>query len=165
MKKAKAIANCAKDFEYVKSLEDMFERLRKTINTYFYDERTGLYKTLIDSDHTSQLAQALAVLTGIAISPQKCEAALLSPPDDMEKVALSTSQFKYEVLLKNKKNHLFVLDEVRRIWGNMLYDGATTFYETEEGVKDVLAGSLCHGWSAVPIYVYEKIFGSYYTEN
>ena len=83
----------------------------------------------------------------------------------MEKVALSTSQFKYEVLLKNKKNHLFVLDEVRRIWGNMLYDGATTFYETEEGVKDVLAGSLCHGWSAVPIYVYEKIFGSYYTEN
>ena len=33
--------------------------------------------------------------------------------------------------------------------------GATTFWETELGEKDFdNAGSLCHGWSALPIYYY-----------
>lgn len=35
----------------------------------------------------------------------------------------------------------------------MLDDGATTFWETELGADDFGgAGSLCHGWSAIPIY-------------
>ena len=35
----------------------------------------------------------------------------------------------------------------------MLDMGATTFYETEEGASSFGgAGSLCHGWSALPIY-------------
>ena len=37
----------------------------------------------------------------------------------------------------------------------MLYQGATTFWETEKGGWDFAnAGSLCHGWSAIPVYVY-----------
>jgi len=39
----------------------------------------------------------------------------------------------------------------------MLYHGATTFWETILGEEDFSnAGSLCHGWSAVPIYFYHK---------
>ena len=35
----------------------------------------------------------------------------------------------------------------------MLDCGATTFWETEKGAADFEgAGSLCHGWSAFPIY-------------
>ena len=35
----------------------------------------------------------------------------------------------------------------------MLDAGATTFWETEKGATDFDgAGSLCHGWSALPIY-------------
>ena len=37
----------------------------------------------------------------------------------------------------------------------MLYQGATSFWETEEGASDFgHAGSLCHGWSAMPAYFY-----------
>ena len=165
VKKAISIATAAEDKEYIVKLKELAKRLKETVNTYFYDEKTGLYKTLLNGDHTCQHAQAFALLTGIAINPKACEKALLNPPEGMEVVALSTSQFKYEALLKNRKNYAFVLDEVRRIWGNMLYDGATTFYETEEGVRDLMAGSLCHGWSAVPIYVYEKIFGNFYDKE
>ena len=86
-----------------------------------------------------------------------CEKALISPPKNMDTVNLSTSQLKYEALLKNKRNYSFALDEVRKIGRNMLYDGATAFYETELGAYDPFAGSLCHGWSPVPIYVYEDI--------
>jgi len=38
----------------------------------------------------------------------------------------------------------------------MLDRGATTFWETIKGADDFGgAGSLCHGWSALPIYYYE----------
>ena len=37
----------------------------------------------------------------------------------------------------------------------MLFNGATTFWETLEGADAFhRAGSLCHGWSAVPVYFY-----------
>ena len=40
----------------------------------------------------------------------------------------------------------------------MLYQGATTFWETDEGAGDFgRAGSLCHGWSGIPAY----LFGAY----
>ena len=48
-----------------------------------------------------------------------------------------------------------VFDRIARDWGRMLCEGATTFWETQAGARDFDgAGSLCHGWSAVPIYCY-----------
>ena len=44
---------------------------------------------------------------------------------------------------------------VARTWGDMLTQGATTFWETEQGGWDFdRGGSLCHAWSAVPLYLY-----------
>ncbi|MFH1022966.1 MAG: family 78 glycoside hydrolase catalytic domain [Planctomycetota bacterium] len=50
----------------------------------------------------------------------------------------------------------FVSEEIARRWEPMLYAGATSFWETPLGGDDFdRAGSLCHGWSAVPIYYYQ----------
>lgn len=39
----------------------------------------------------------------------------------------------------------------------MLFEGATSFWETLNGSEDFKgAGSLCHGWSAIPVYLYLK---------
>ena len=39
----------------------------------------------------------------------------------------------------------------------MLDEGATSAWETKIGASDFSnAGSLCHGWSAVPVYYYNK---------
>ena len=39
----------------------------------------------------------------------------------------------------------------------MVFSGATSFWETELGADDFDgAGSLCHGWSAAPLYLLEK---------
>ena len=39
----------------------------------------------------------------------------------------------------------------------MLDAGSTTVWETEEGSKAFdNAGSLSHGWSAVPVYIFSK---------
>src|SRR3546814_12618005 len=38
-------------------------------------------------------------------------------------------------------------------WRPMVLNGATSFWETTDGGDDFgYAGSLCHGWSALPVY-------------
>ncbi|MBQ3895218.1 MAG: hypothetical protein II739_07820, partial [Clostridia bacterium] len=50
-----------------------------------------------------------------------------------------------------------VMDEITSLWGHMLYNGATSFWETIAGAADFDdAGSLCHGWAAIPVIIYYK---------
>ena len=80
---------------------------------------------------------------------------------DLMSCSLSMSIYVYEALLKNsEKYRCYVLNEIERIWGKMLFAGADTVWETELGADDFAkAGSLCHGWSAVPVYLFGKYFG------
>ena len=40
-------------------------------------------------------------------------------------------------------------------WQKMVDAGATSFWEVDEGWRAFeSAGSLCHGWSAIPLYIY-----------
>ena len=56
----------------------------------------------------------------------------------------------------------WILQDIRKKYGYMLDQGATTFWETEKGWQDFdNAGSLCHGWSAMPIYYLRKL-GTHY---
>ena len=70
--------------------------------------------------------------------------------------SLATSIFVYEALLQEPETYgTSVFDEVAERWGKMLYNGATTFWETDNGAEDFeRAGSLCHAWSCIPIYLY-----------
>ena len=73
---------------------------------------------------------------------------------------LSMLCFKYDALLKVDKARYTseILSDIDERWGKMLDAGATTFWETEEGASAFGgAGSLCHGWSALPIYYYHLL--------
>lgn len=72
--------------------------------------------------------------------------------------------YKYEALLSNPDRYLpFVLDEIAEILGDMLYNNATTFWETTIGEDDFFkTASLCHGWSAIPVYVFGKFLNDNY---
>ena len=49
-----------------------------------------------------------------------------------------------------------VLDDIDKLYTSMIDFGSTTVWETELGESDFdNAGSLCHGWSALPIYYYQ----------
>ena len=70
---------------------------------------------------------------------------------------LSMSCFKYDALLMVDKEKYkdYILCDIDTRCKMMLDEGATTFWETELGADDFEgAGSLCHGWSAMPIYYY-----------
>ena len=66
--------------------------------------------------------------------------------------------YVYDALMKADANNLeYVIKKIEKIWGAMIDKSCQTFWETELGADDFDgAGSLCHGWSAVPIYIFGK---------
>ena len=74
-------------------------------------------------------------------------------------VTLSMSAFFYDALLRfGDKYKNWILNDIRKKYKMMLDEGATTFWETEKGWQDFgNAGSLCHGWSAIPVYYFKKL--------
>lgn len=135
--------------------------LNENINKYFWDDEKGAYVSYMNRKnekyHYSELTNSLVVYADAADGTrlgsvlEKLSAKSLIP------VTLSHSVFKYEALLRRKSNARSVFAEIAARWGSMLYDNATTFWETDDGAEAFdKAGSLCHGWSAIPIYLYHK---------
>ena len=107
--------------------------------------------------HLCQLANALAVCSGIC--PDDCIDGVLynlAYNPGLLRATLSFSIFLYDALMKKPEKYArFVFEDAAKDYGYMLRRGATTFWETIRGGDDFgYAGSMCHGWSAVPIYLY-----------
>ena len=87
-------------------------------------------------------------------------AAQLAGENGMTPVSLSMTCFLYDALLKVDREGYreVVLEDIRKTYQPMLDAGATSFWETELGEADFHgAGSLCHGWSAMPVYYYHTL--------
>jgi hypothetical protein len=67
--------------------------------------------------------------------------------------------FVYDALLQVDVGYKEdVLAEIRACYGKMLEAGATSAWETAKGAEDFdRAGSLCHGWSSIPVYYYHTL--------
>lgn len=124
----------------------------------FWDGSRGAYASFIrggERMHYAELIQALALCAGVV--PEKRRGSLRRKllGGGLVPVTLSYSLFKYEALLQDPSHAEAVFGEVARRWGSMLLRGATTFWEVDEGAEAFdRAGSLCHGWSAIPYYLY-----------
>lgn len=128
----------------------------------FWDEEAGAYATFIHDGqriHYAQLVQALALYTDACPKNRRQVLCRKLLNDELVPVSLAYSIFKYEALLQQSRS--FADEVFRQIadrWGDMLHQGATTFWETDEGARDFdWAGSLCHGWGGIPAY----LFGAY----
>ena len=103
----------------------------------------------------------MAILCG-AVSETEAEniCELLVNDNDLTKVSLSMKCFKYDALIKvdKEKYGAFILNDIKNTYKAMLDEGATSFWETEIGESDFAnAGSLCHGWSAIPVYYFNLL--------
>ncbi len=141
------------------------DKINEKANEFFWDENEGAYYSFVHAStgkayHLAELTQALMVSCGACPEPRlsKVLKTLVSPDARFVPVTISHSIFKYDALMKKPMLYASaVFRSVADIWGNMLYNGATTFYETADGADAFgYAGSLCHGWSAVPSYLYFK---------
>ena len=136
-------------------------RVNHHINAKFFSGSCGLYGMYSPNGIYSELGQALAVLCGAAVGDTAdaiCNL-LCDSSSDLTKTTLSMKGFKYDALLKVDPAYSnYIIEDIRRIYTKMLSEGATSVWETEDGASAFgNAGSLCHGWSALPIYYFHRL--------
>ncbi len=138
--------------------------LNAAVNRYFWNEERGAYASYIkrktgERFHFAELTNALIVYADAA-EGERLDSTLVSltGKSGLLPVTLSHSIFKYDALMRKPGDYArFVFADIARQWGYMLEHGATSFWETIDGAQDFgNAGSLCHGWSAVPIRFYAE---------
>ncbi len=154
-----------------KEYQIKYEMLKSNINTFYWKEEKGAYVDSFVSgkDHISRHANIFAVLFGIANAEQIKDIAerVLFNEQIPE---ITTPYFKfYEMDALCKMGYLKeVFDRIREYWGGMIEKGAVTFWEEydprvpEEEQYDMYGDkfgkSLCHAWSASPIYLISRYF-------
>ena len=137
---------------------EIAENLNDSIRTHFYSEKENLFFDRYSIGSASILGNALAVLCGACAEEQRaalCERILQD--SSLTPISLSMKCFLYDALLlvDREKYRAFILEDIERIYRPMTECGVGTVWETEKGWKDFGdAGSLCHGWSALPVYYY-----------
>jgi len=157
------ILNCAYLFasEHCKKLglkidEMRLTRLRRAICDTFMDHESGNFRLSDKTELVSQLGNAFALLTGLG---SRKTAENIKNDATLVPATLSMKAFIYDALLSADENAAeYILSDIRTNYGYMLQQGATSFWETIKGESDFHnAGSLCHGWSAIPVYYFHKL--------
>ena len=134
------------------------EKLNTSIKKTFYDTENALFRDRNGKISYSVLGNSLVVLCGACTGEMaKAICEKMTGDHALTPVSLSMKCFFYDALLKVdfRRYRTFILDDIEKCYRPMVEYGVGTVWETELGESDFnRAGSLCHGWSALPIYYY-----------
>lgn len=139
-----------KEFSYDEELTG------KMIRETFYHPDSGLFHlSTRNKERFSELGNAFALLIGLGDS----RTAAAIKEGKLIPATLSMLGYVYDALLEeDEANADYILADIRKKYGYMLAEGATSFWETIRGEADFgNAGSLCHGWSAIPIHYFKRL--------
>lgn len=131
----------------------------------FWDEVRQAYVTTIGPDVSPayhELTQALMVCAGVPDEESTrllCDKLTAPKENGLVEISLSCTLFKYMALLTDRARYEpYIWQSILDTWGPMVFNGATSFWETIGGSWDFeAAGSQCHGWSSVPLWVYSQL--------
>lgn len=142
-------------FRYAAVIEEEKSRVREA----FFRPHKGLFSHDAGETYTA-LGNALAILSGVCEGEEAKVIADRLTKGEMSPCSLSMKTFVYDACLQadEAKHRAFVLSSLRADYGRMLSAGATATWETIDGAEAFDgAGSLCHGWSAIPVYYYHRL--------
>ena len=144
------------DGRYAKVMKDIEDNFHKV----FWDKESSAYRTFAGEKHFAELVQALALwceLVPAEIAPH-LRSTLAKEDNPWVKVTISHFIYKIDALmLEPEKYYDCINQQIMKLWSKMVYAGSTAFWETIDGGDAFYkAGSLCHGWSATPIYFWHK---------
>lgn len=132
--------------------------LKREIKNSFFHKESGLFTYSLDNRKISTLACSLALLMGICTEEESQELASYLTSSNATEISLSVKCFTYDALLNYDRSKYkdYVLKSIKEDYLQMTETG--TVWETVKGHTDFdNAGSLCHGWSSIPIYYYHKL--------
>ena len=141
---------------------DLIKSLRQKCYDAFFDKDQGLFLATTEEKYRfpTELCNGLAVLAGI-VSNYEAKIVLnnVINSNQTRKSTLSMVGWFYDALIRTDNCFDdYVLSDVYKNYSYMLDIGATTFWETIYGERDFGgAGSLSHGWSAMPVYYFDKL--------
>ena len=138
--------------------DEILAETKENAKAVFYDKKASAYALTQGGKEFTALGNALAILSGLADNADAlCEKIA---KDELSGCSLSMKCFKYDALLLTNKEKWQeqVLNEIRKDYKKMLESGATSVWETIDGASAFdNAGSLCHGWSAIPVYYLSEL--------
>ena len=133
------------------------ERLRGRIREAFL--RGNGFVMHLDTEEYTVLGNALAVLARVVEGEDAQAICRGMTADKWIDCTLSMKVLEYEALLRTDPDGYrdFVLSEIRSNYKIMLDAGSDTVWEVLD--EDIFsnAWSLCHGWSAIPVYIYHRL--------
>lgn len=133
--------------------------LRRRIQEEFFTD-AGVFTLHRGRDEYTVLGNSLAILAGV---PDRQTARVICDrlsDGSLTECSLAMKILQYDALLSVDTDRYrdFILADIRQNYTPMLDAGSTTVWETVAGEADFGgAGSLCHGWSAIPIVVYHRL--------
>lgn len=136
---------------------------KNSMREAFYDKESGLFRAYKGENFFTEFGNSLAVLTDLAgeDTAKKLIAAKIGGGKiggaEVYPSTLAAAAFYYDALLSfGDKYEKAVETEIVSVYKKMLDAGATSLWETADDVND-LSCSLCHGWSALPIYYFARL--------
>lgn len=135
------------------------EELAQNVVKNFYNEERKALTVTVGGNEYVELVNALAVAFGVVDGEKAAAIAEQLANGELLPCSLSMKCFKYDALLAvdEEKYRDVVLAEIRKDYQLMVDSGYSAAWETIDGAAAFdHAGSLCHGWSAIPIYYYKK---------
>ena len=139
--------------------EGLSENIRRRMRECFFRE-CGAFSARVGTEEYTVLGNSLAILSGAVKGEEAAALCERIAGGGMVDCSLSMKVLEYEALLSvdAERYRDLVLEEIRESYGMMLERGSDTFWETIGGEADFSgAGSLCHGWSAIPIYFFHRL--------
>ena len=143
-------------FVYADLLQSVSDNTKKA----FFHSENGLFSMLKGGNEYTVVGNSLAVLSGLTSEEEARSICEKITEGALSECSLSLRGFKYDALLATDERAYkkWILSEIRRDYQTMLDFGSTTVWETLDGAKAFQnAGSLCHGWSALPVYYFHKL--------
>ena len=142
-----------KAFEY----ENELEILKNATKDKFFDKEKCLFYVKEKNSYT-ELVNSLAILADLCTQNEANFISSKLARGELISCSLSFKCFKYDALLSVSDDYKdAVLGEIRDTYLKMA-ERTGTVWETDEGESAFdNAGSLCHGWSAIPVYYYNKL--------
>ena len=141
-------------------LERRLRALRETIHREFW-RSADFYGTVPTSEVEPssgevafELVQALALHEGIVPPKQRGRLFETLASGKLQSCSLSALVYLAKPMLaQSPKSRAWISGRLELLWEKMIASGATSLWETKAAGDDFdFAGSLCHGWSALPVW-------------
>ncbi|MBR4282461.1 MAG: hypothetical protein IKT35_01970, partial [Clostridia bacterium] len=138
-----------KPFEF----QPVIDKLKKNTKLEFFCEENGLFTMHKGKDEFTELGNTVAIIAGLVTKEEGAVICDKMANKEVHSCSLSMKTLKFDAMLSiDEKYRENIIAEIRETYKIMIDQGATSVWEVIEGDYAFgNAGSLCHGWSSVPV--------------